>query len=107
MEPKHDHLIAAKHILRYLRGTINYCMKYDRRNNVQFTGYTNFDWGASEQNGRSTTGACFSLGSSMVSWMSIKQDTIALGSVEVEYVATCEVSREAVWLRMLYTSTLR
>ena len=37
----------------------------------------------------------------MVSWMSIKQDTIALSSVEAEYVAACEVSIEAIWLRKL------
>ena len=60
-----------------------------------------FYWGGSEQDGRSTTGGCFSLGSSMISWMSRKQDTVALSSVEVEYVITCEVIREAFWLRKL------
>eukprot|EP00253_Pinus_taeda_P013345 PITA_13345 len=101
VEPKHDHWIATKHILRYLRGTINYCLKYDKRNDVQLIGYTDSDWGGREQDGRSTTGGCFSLGSSMVSWMRRKQDIAALSSVKVEYVATCEVSREAVWLRKL------
>ena len=33
--------------------------------------------------------------------MSKKQDTIALSSAKVEYVAACEVSGEAVWLRKL------
>ena len=37
----------------------------------------------------------------MVSWMSKKQDIIALSRVEVEYVTACEVSREVVWLRKL------
>ena len=27
-DPRHVHLIAAKHILRYLRGTIDYGLKY-------------------------------------------------------------------------------
>lgn len=65
------------------------------------TGYTNFNWGGSEQDGRSTTRGCFSLGSSMVSWMSRKQNIVALNNAEAEYVATCEVSQEAVWLRKL------
>lgn len=43
VESKYDHWIAAKHILRYLRGTINYCTKYDRRNNVQLIGYIDSD----------------------------------------------------------------
>ena len=27
-DPRHVHLIAAKHILRYLRGTVDYGLKY-------------------------------------------------------------------------------
>ena len=56
VELKHDHWISTKHILRYLQGTINYCMKYDRRNDVQLVGYIDSDWGVSEHDGRSTTG---------------------------------------------------
>ena len=29
MDPRHVHLIFAKHILRYLKGTIDYGLKYD------------------------------------------------------------------------------
>ena len=49
--------------------------------------------------GRSTTRGCFSLGSAMILWMSLKQDPVALSSVEAEYVAACEVGKEVVWLR--------
>ena len=41
------------------------------------------------------------MGSSMISWMSRNQDTIALSSVDIKYVTTYEVSREVVWLRNL------
>eukprot|EP00253_Pinus_taeda_P036715 PITA_36715 len=101
VEPKHDHWIATKHILRYLQGTLHDCLKCDWRNDVHLIGYIDSDWGGSEQDGRSTTGGCFSLGSSMTSWMSRKQDTIALSSAGAEYVATYEVSKEAMWLRKL------
>ena len=37
----------------------------------------------------------------MVSRMSRKKETVALSSVEAEYVVACEVSREIVWLRKL------
>ena len=53
--------------------------------------------------GRSTTRGCFSLGSSMISWMRRKKESIALSSAEAEYIASCEVSREAVWLRKLFS----
>jgi len=55
VEPKHDHWIAAKHILRFLQGTTNYFLKYDKGNDVHLIGYTDYDWGGSEQDGRSTT----------------------------------------------------
>ena len=28
-DPRHVHLIAAKHIMRYLKGTVDYGLKYD------------------------------------------------------------------------------
>ncbi len=59
------------------------------------------DWGGSETDGKSTTKGCFSLGAAMISWMSRKQDLVALSSVEVEYVVACEVGKEVVWLRNL------
>ena len=37
----------------------------------------------------------------MISWMSRKQDLVALSSVEAEYVAACEVGKEVVCLRKL------
>ena len=64
-------------------------------------GFTDSDWGGSETDGKSTTDGCFSLGSAMITWMSRKQDLVALSSVEAEYVAACEVGKEDVWLRKL------
>lgn len=64
-------------------------------------GHTDFDWGNNEIDGRRKIGGCFILGSSMVSRMSIKQDTIDMSSDEVEYVAVSEVFHEAVCLRKL------
>ena len=29
MDPRHVHLVAAKHVLRYLKGTMDYGIKYD------------------------------------------------------------------------------
>eukprot|EP00253_Pinus_taeda_P002479 PITA_02479 len=101
VEPKHDYWIVAKHILRYMQGATHYHLKYDKRNDVHLIGYIDFDWGGSEMDGRNTTGGCFSLRSSMISWMSGKQEIVALSSAEVEYIATCEVSKETVWLRKL------
>ncbi len=70
-------------------------------------GYTDSDWGGNEKDGRRTKSGCFNLGFSMVSWMSRNQDTVALSSVEVEYVVASKASREAVWLRSYYQICLK
>ena len=44
--PRHVHLIAAKHILRYLRGTIYYGLKYDMNQEINLEGYVDSDWEA-------------------------------------------------------------
>eukprot|EP00253_Pinus_taeda_P014487 PITA_14487 len=93
-------LVAVEHVLRYLRGTIRHCLKYDSKE-VKLIGFTDSDWGGSETDGRSTIGGCFTLGVAMVSWMSRNQDPVALSSAKAKYVAACEVGKEVVWLRKL------
>ena len=41
---KHVHLIAAKHILRYLKGTIDYGLKYEANQKINMEGYVDSDW---------------------------------------------------------------
>ena len=38
-DPRHVHLTAAKHILRYLRGTIDYGIKYEANQKIIIEGY--------------------------------------------------------------------
>ena len=66
-------------------------------------GYTdsNSDWMGSTVDRKSTYGYCFSLGSTMISWSSRKQGSIAQSTAEVEYIVASVVSKEAVWLRKL------
>ena len=55
------------------------------------------------QTEKSTFGCCFNLGSTMISWQSRKQSSIALSTTEAEYIAACSASCEAIWLRKLLT----
>ncbi|XP_059067522.1 uncharacterized mitochondrial protein AtMg00810-like [Cryptomeria japonica] len=63
-EPRLIHLVVAKHILRYLRGTIGYGLKYDNVD-LNLHWYIDSDWAGSVTNRKSTSGCCFSLGSAM------------------------------------------
>jgi hypothetical protein len=101
VEPRQEHSIAAKHVLRYICGTINYGLRYATSNDIQLHGFTNSDWAGSEEDRKSTSGMCFSLGSVMISWGNKKQKFVTLSTAEAEYMAACEACIEAVWIRKL------
>jgi hypothetical protein len=64
-------------------------------------GFTDSDWMGSAMDWKSTSIYCFSLGSTMISWSSRKQGSVAQSTAEEEYIATSAAGREAVWLRKL------
>jgi hypothetical protein len=68
VEPRHIHLVAAKHVMRYLNGTIDYGLSYDGDHDLTLSGYTDADWAGSVSERKRTLGCCFSLGSTMISW---------------------------------------
>jgi hypothetical protein len=92
--------VAAKHILRYLRGTITYGLKYTSSGGLFLHEYEDVV-GRSPMDRKSTSIYYFSLGSAMISWSSRKKGSIAHSTIEVEYIAASDASKEEVWLRKL------
>ena len=101
VQPRWVHLVAAKHVMRYLKGTIEFCLYYDGSHEYRLYGYIDADWAGSISDRKSTSGGCYSLGSAMISWFSRKQSSVALSTAEAEYIAACSASCEAIWLRKL------
>eukprot|EP00253_Pinus_taeda_P004262 PITA_04262 len=102
VEPHHIHWIGAKNLLRYLRGTIAYGLRYTA-GDVRLLGYTDVDWAGSVVDRKSTFGCYVSLGSALISWMSMKQKSVALSITEAEYIVASMASFEAVWLQNLFS----
>jgi hypothetical protein len=98
VEPRHEHWIDAKNILRYLRGTITYGLRYASNNEVQLHGFIDSNSAGSAYERKSTSSMCFSLGSAMISRASRKQNFVSLSAIEVEYIAACDACTKAVWL---------
>jgi hypothetical protein len=96
VEPRHVHLVATKHVLRYLHGTVGYGFRYVLDREVKLQGYTDSNWVGSAVDRKRTFRCCFSLGSCMISWWSRKQTLVALNTTEAEYIAANVASREAV-----------
>ena len=76
VEPRRVHWIAAKHILRYLKGAVEFGLRYTSDHEMSLEGYTDADWAGSVTDRKSTSGCCFSLGSAVISWLSRKQSSV-------------------------------
>ena len=88
VEPRIVYWVAAKHVLRYLVGIVDYGLDYRRSDAVRLIGFTDLDQVGSVAYQKSTSECCFSFCSAAVSWFSQKQKSVALSSGEDEYMAT-------------------
>ncbi|XP_026410095.1 uncharacterized protein LOC113305228 [Papaver somniferum] len=100
-KPCVSHWIAAKRVLRYVKGTLEYGLMYTGSKECSLHGFVDADWAGDMNDRRSTTGYCFYMGSAAVSWCSKKQRNVALSSTEAEYVASTMATQECIWLKRL------
>ena len=96
-DSRHAHLVA-KLAVRYLKGTVEYGLKYDTNLKINLEGYVDSDWAGSAIDRKSTSGCCSSMGSGVISWFSRKQSSVVPSTVMAEYVAACSASCEEVWI---------
>ena len=101
--PHKSHWTGVKRITRYLKGTIDFGLKFScvSDENPQVIGYSDADWAGDLDTCRSTSGYVYQIGQSAVSWCSKRQTTVAKSTTEAEYVALNQATQEAVWLRHL------
>ena len=101
-----EHFVAAKRVLRYLKGTKELGLKYGGMTAGKPTvvGYADADWASDKDTRRSVTGYLFMLNGGAISWASKLQPTVALSSSESEYMAACYAAQEAIHLRRLMGS---
>ena len=82
-------MIAAKHILRYLKGIVDYGLKYKTDQRINLEGYVDSDWAGSAIDRKSTSPCYFSMGSGVISWFSRNKSCMAVRTDVEKYVATC------------------
>jgi hypothetical protein len=85
--PKECHIVAVKRILRYLVSTPCFGIWYLKGSTFDLIEYSDSDYVGCKVDRKSTSGTCQFLGRSLVSWSSKKQTSVALSTVEAEYVA--------------------
>jgi len=87
IQPKESHFKAAKSILKYLKGTTNVGLWYPNESNIVLSVFSYSNYARCKLDGKSTSGTCHLLGSSLISWNIKKQACVALCTTEVEYIA--------------------
>lgn len=99
-KPTTAHMIALKHLYKYLKGTAHFKLTYSRNGNSELIGYADASFGGNlDTKGKSTGGYAFLLAGAAISWRSKLQSVIALSTAEAEYMALSEASRETMFLR--------
>jgi Reverse transcriptase (RNA-dependent DNA polymerase) len=94
------HWQAAKHVLRYLKGTVNHRLVYRPSSSPEpFITYSDADHGGNPDNGRSTGGYVVKIGTGPVSWSSKLQTLVALSTTEAEHISAVEAGKEILWMR--------
>ena len=86
---RHVHVMVSNHLVRYLKGTIEYGLKYEVNQNINLEGYVDSDWEGNAIDKKRTSGCCFSMGSSVISWFGRMESCMALSTSKEKDVSTC------------------
>ncbi|WVZ84875.1 LOW QUALITY PROTEIN: hypothetical protein U9M48_031847 [Paspalum notatum var. saurae] len=85
--PRTSHHQAVKRIFRYLKFTPKLGLWYSSGSSLSLRGFSDADHASCRIDRKSTSGTCQLLGTSLVSWSSHRQASVALSTTEAEYVA--------------------
>ena len=97
--PRENHMMEIKRIMRYLKGTEDYGLWYKQGGKLDLKVFTDADWARTIDERKSTSGGAFFLGKRLVSWTSKKQNFISQSTTEVEYVVVVVNCSNIVWFR--------
>jgi len=100
-KPCEGHWPTAKRVLKYLKGTQDFGIKYTQVGNFSLIRYSDLDFDGDKETGVSISSYAMSLGSGAISWRSCKKSVLADSTTEAEYVAAAEATKETVWLRKI------
>jgi len=103
--PNQDHWRALARLMKYLRGTIDYVIKYSRFL-VVLEGYNDANWISSSNETKYTSDYVFTLEGGAITWRSVKQIIITRSTIEFEFIALKMDGREVKWLKNFLANIL-
>lgn len=101
-DPSQEHWLAAKHVMRYLRGTSNLGLRLESPSRTGratgIVGFSDADWSSDSDDRKSVGAYAFFIGNCLVSWSAKKQAFVATSTMESEYAAASQAAREGIWI---------
>jgi hypothetical protein len=89
--------VKLKRILRYLKRTADMGLLHDVNCKKPFVSYADADWANDDR--KSVSGFLIQDYGNLIGWVTRKQNTVALSSTEVEYVALASAVSEVLWMK--------
>ena len=96
--PKESHLNVVKRILKHLIGTIHLGLWYPKGTHLNIISYSDTEFAGCQTDHKSTSGTCHFLGYALVSCFSKKQNSVALSTIEVEYISATNCCAQILWM---------
>jgi hypothetical protein len=107
--PGKKHVVAAKRVMRYIRGTPNHGLRFagqqspNGERTMKIQALCDADWGGELDERKSRSGYLIYVNGCLVSYSSKLQKTVSLSSAEAEYFAISVATQEIIWIHQVLT----
>jgi uncharacterized protein YjeT (DUF2065 family) len=99
--PGMSHWSAARRIVQYLMDTSHYKLRLGGGDQINVQIFSDADWAGQSDDGRSMTGGVLMVAGGVVAWSSRRQSTVAISSMESEFIALVSATADARWIQQL------
>ena len=97
--PSPRHWKAVLQVAAYVNATKEIGLRFVRGSGLKLSVYADADYAAASNDRRSVSGVAVMLGDTAIGWKSSTQKCVTTATCEAEYVALCDASKEALFMR--------
>ncbi|MBW0578261.1 hypothetical protein O181_117976 [Austropuccinia psidii MF-1] len=106
IKPTIKHWTAIKHLMRYLKATINLSLTFSKRTNkTLLEGWADADYENNRTDRKSITGILASVYGNPISWLGKKKTVVAQSTTEAEFIAMNICTEQLHWMSFLLMET--
>nr|GEW39096.1 uncharacterized mitochondrial protein AtMg00810-like [Tanacetum cinerariifolium] len=96
---KTSHLEAVKRIVRYIKGTTHSGLWYPKGTGVETIVYADSDHAGDYVDRKSISDVCTFMGCCLTSWFFKKEISLAISTIEAEYVSAEKACQQDLWMK--------